>query len=191
MNKNYIITFKEASTSIGNEYPRQTSIMEIDGVGVIVRHKKGYIPTDKDLRSHLIGLQDDLTIIIKANSLEEALAEFNSYEECTTGTKFKAWELSTSSPIVEYSGCKYMLDKGGYTSCQRFAEPNEVDSMVCVLDGLSDPPCDCPINNQKNSKGWRSEINNIGDSDILVKQFFQTVIPMQPLINGIKPRFVK
>lgn len=185
--KNYIIRFNERSTSVGSGFPRQNTLMDINGNGLVVNHEKNNIPDEKEVLRHLIGIQEQYTIV-QGNSYQEALSEFNSFKSCNTGTLKKAWALLNDKhhPIIEYSGCKYIVDKG-FLTCQRYAEPNEFDNMYCVLDGLDEPPHDCPIQNQKKSVGYRTEVVEI--DGIWLKRFSQNVIPMQPL-NEIKPTFI-
>lgn len=185
MKKNYIIPFKERSTSIGSGHPRVNSLMVVDNVGLIVNHEKDTTPTDNDIRRHLIGISNSNKITVQAESLHDALKEFYGYAECRTGFKHKAWEIDDSEgrPVIEYSGCQYLLNDD-FLKCQRYAEDTKVDNMYCVIDGLDDPPCDCPINNQKYGSGWRSQVTKIGG--IFVKTFHQTVAPMK-LKNNLRP----
>lgn len=173
-------------TSVG-KYPYHRSIMEIDGIGLVVMHEKDYAPTEQDLRRHLIGWNEQHEQFIQADSLQEAVREFLSYKECTTGLKYKAWEMINSEhkPILEYSGCSSMrITKGGCVACAYYDEPTEGGHMVCVLDNLDEPPLACPINNQREHKGFREEI--VQEGGIWVRRYFPMTKEMDPQINGIR-----
>ncbi|HWY12341.1 MAG TPA: hypothetical protein VN026_13495 [Bacteroidia bacterium] len=188
MKKNYIIPYGRRFTSIGVKGFGKITLMCVDNIGLEVKHKTDYTPTEDDVRRNLIGWSEHNTAFIQANSLEEALQEFINYPECKTGIKHKAWELlaTKDNPVKEYSGCQYMLiNDNGYLSCQRYADSDEPDNMVCILDGLSEPPSDCPIDAQLEKRGYRSETIEIGG--VWVKKFSKSVVEMQPIINSIKP----
>lgn len=184
--KNYQIPFIERTTSIGNKFPRETTLFNVNGIGVYVEHEKDNLPTQEEVSRHLIGISTPHRMDIQAESLEAALKEFFSYPACNTGFKKKALEIADSEgyPVIEYSGCKWLLNDG-FRKCQRFSELNEIDNMFCILDGLDEPPCDCPILKQKQLDGFRSETINIGT--VWVKKFQPNVIPMSPIRGGIRP----
>jgi hypothetical protein len=182
MKKNYLIHYSERGTEIG-QHPYTTSLMVVDCVGLVVKHDRDKKPSDNDVRHHLIGLRER-EIIVQANSLQEALLEFYDYPECKTGTKHRAWELVNSErqPIVEYAGCEHLRMKSSI-ACAKYDEPTDNGLMFCVLDGLDDPPLDCPINLQKTRQGFRSEIKMIGG--VYVKQYSQQVFPMK--VKSLEP----
>lgn len=185
--KNYQIPFRERTTRVGNEFPRTNTLFNVFGIGVIVNHQKGNVPTEQEVSRHLIGIDGNNSLYIQSESIHDALKEFFDYPACNIGFKHKAMEIndSESHPVIEYSGCKWLLNDGT-RKCQRYAEPNEIDNMYCVLDGLDEPPCDCPINNQKQLNGWREQKEKRGG--IYVKRYYQTVAPMSPIKGGIRPK---
>ena len=184
MKKNYIIRYQERATQIGGNLFKYSTLMCVDNVGLVVKHDKDLKPTDDEVRRHLIGVSEH-TILVQAESLQDALLEFYNYPECKTGTKNRAWELvnGEKQPVVEYAGCEHMRLSHGGCACAKYDEPTDGGCMVCVLDGLDEPPLDCPIDAQKSSKGWRHEVKKIGG--VFVKQYSQLVFPMQP--NKLEP----
>jgi hypothetical protein len=188
---NYIIPYGERHVRTGG---RDITLMCVDNLGLVVYHKKDAVLTDDFIRHHLIGYADQHTTFIQANSLQEALQKFYDYPECKTGTKHKAWELEDSEtrPIIEYCGCQFMNTRmGGCLECNYYDPPEEGGYMVCVLDGLDEPPANCPIDAQMSGldRGWRSEVIQIGG--VWVKRFSKAVSKMEPQINGILMRKMK
>jgi hypothetical protein len=190
MKKNYIIPYGERSTHIG-EYPFASSLMVVDCVGLVVKHDRDKKPTDDDVRRHLIGWNEQRTTLIQADSLQDALKEFYDYPECKTGTKHRAWEMvdSETKPVIEYAGCEYMrLVGSSMTACARYDEPTKGGHMVCIFDGLDEPPSDCPVDAQIEKKGWRSEVVQVGG--VWVKRYTKFVKQMDGQINAIRPKRV-
>ena len=173
MKNNYIIPYSVRSTEIGDGHKSKTTLMCVDNVGIVVKHKQDYIPTDDDVRRHLIGYHDRNKILIKADSIQEAMQIFFDFPECKCGTKYKAWELvdSDKNPVIEYSGCEHLQQKEGtsFFNCQRFAEEGEWENLICVLDGQDDPHDDCIIHRQMQEIGYKSEVITVGG--IAVKRF--------------------
>lgn len=191
MKKNYIIPYGERSTVIGEDaFWGKRTLMCVDNVGLIVEHNKKIVPTDDDVRRHLIGWNEQHRIFIQANSLQEALQEFYDYPECKTGTKHRAWELADSKqrPVIEYAACEHMCMAGGGTACGRYDKPSKDGWELCVLDGRDEPPTDCPIDAQMAGKGWRKEVVQVGG--VWVKRYSTHLLPMDPQINNIRPRVV-
>src|SRR3989344_3955233 len=141
MKKNYIIPYEERFTQINGGVIAKRSLMCADNVGLIVGHKADYTPTEKDVRRNLIGIKTN-TILVQADSLQEALQEFLNYPECRTGVKHKAWSLASSerNPVIEYSGCECMRLLNSGVACAKYDEPRNGGYMICILDGLDDPP---------------------------------------------------
>jgi len=187
MKKNYIIPYGERSTQIG-DYPFASSLMVVDCVGLVVKHNEDKKPTDDDVRRHLIGWDANRTTLIQAESLQEALLEFYDTPECKTGTKHRAWELADSenNPIIEYAGCESMRLVSSGCACAKFDEPKEDSHMICILDGLDEPPLDCPINAQIEKRGFRKEVIQRGG--VWVRRYSPLVIPMEQQINPVRPQ---
>lgn len=145
--------------------------MSVDGIGIVVLHTHGKEPTKQEVRNHLIGWNEQKTILIQAESLEKALEEFYNYAECKTGTKHKAWEIvdSERNPVVEYAGCDQMLNKEGWMACTLYDDPGEEATMCCILDGLDDPPEECPIYMQMEEINYKEELVQI--SGVWVKRY--------------------
>ncbi len=153
--KNYIIPYGERFTMVGESGISKRTLMSVDGIGLIVKYW-GKKPTKKEVRKYLIGWNQQNEIIIQANSLLEALKKFYDFPEAKVGITDHAWEIasSESNPIREYASCSHMKVED-YIKCGIYDEPGETSNMICILDGLDEPPEDCPINNQLEK--WRSE----------------------------------
>ena len=164
MKKNYIIPCQKRVAKIMPQGNTEVTLRTVDGVGMYIHHPKDNIPTDKDIRNTLIGLEN-FGYLIKANSWEEALKEFYDIGGAKEGLKEKALTLNDSetNPIIEYVGCKYMGNKLNCgVNCEYFDdEHTPKDSfMFCILNGLDDVHDDCPIHKQINEE--RKEIKQIG-----------------------------
>lgn len=184
--KNYIIPYSLRSTMVSNGIQRK--FMVVDNVGLMVGYKTGddHLLTPENIRKHLIGFNDQHSVIIQAEDLQSALLEFHDWEGCKTGTKYKAIEIADkkNNPVIEYSGCPHMVING-FIRCAMYDE-NEHDrqntSLCCVLDGMDDPPSDCIIDEQQSLKKWRSETVQIGG--VWVKKYDRNVRKMTPIIPG-------
>ena len=194
MKKNYIIPFEKRFVSMGGY---ATTLMCVDNVGLIVTHRGIDPPEADEVRRNLIGTSDYHTVLIQAESLQQALQEFYNYPECKIGTKYRAWTIMDSNkrPVIEYAGCPFMFNrKSGDIECRRYddmSEPEGQGYMICKLDGLDEPPSDCVIDHQMSGieKNWRSEVSCVGG--VWVKRFSKLVKPVDPLINGVLPIKIK
>lgn len=149
--KNYIIPYLERFTSMAN-FPFKRSILCVDGVGIVVKHSEDSDLSDSSIRRHLIGVTEQ-QILIQANDIFDAISKFNEFEEAKTGEKYKAWTIKTDerNPIIEYCACPHMRVVSSI-ACAYYDEPTEYGYMICVLDGLDEPPRNCPIYRQMKSK---------------------------------------
>lgn len=185
--KNYIIPYGERFVNMGMGYKR--TLMCVDNLGLVVRHSLETMPAPEDVRNYLVGWNEQNTILIQADSLQDALLKFYDLPECKTGTKHRAWELigTEKNPVIEYCGCKHIrFTESGAMACGIYGEPEMGGHMTCILEMNDEPPTDCPIDEQLENKGWRSEVVQIGG--VWVKRYTKFVSKMEPLINGIKPR---
>lgn len=152
MKKNYIIPCTKRFTQIGNKSLSTITLTDIDGVGIFVEHEKDDYPSPKVIRRHLTG-QKEIKILIKANSIKDALKEFYDMDGAKIGKIKKALEISATeqNPIIEYTGCEHMGNKNNGINCEYFDdEYTEKDSfMFCILSGLDDPHDSCPIFRQQ------------------------------------------
>lgn len=149
--KNYIIPYLERFIQLaGFSYKR--SIVCVDNVGIVVYHAENPDLSDENIRRHLIGVTER-TIIIQADDIGEAIFKFNEFEESKAGMTYKAWDIKTSerNPIIEYCTCPHMRVNNSI-ACAYYDEPTEHGYMICVLDGLDEPPRNCPIFQQMESE---------------------------------------
>jgi hypothetical protein len=187
MKMNYIIPYRERFTVIKNCVSHR-SLFNVDNLGIVVYHQKDVLPTENEIRNHLVGLTHTKTILIQADSLKAALEKFYSFKELKIGFKHKAWELADSKdiPIIEYSPCFHMKFKRGSGNlyCQYYAEEGKFDHMVCIIDGLDEPPTKCPI--LINQTRDREILQQIGG--IWVQQYSSVCTSQSIGINGLKLR---
>lgn len=156
---NFIIPYTKRSTHIGTNY-NETTVMDVDGVGVYVGHPRGEVPSSDLVRRHLMGISNH-TWWIEADSLEDALKKFHDTDGAKIGSKNRAIVMNVSKrlPIREYVGCKDMSEDG---HCKYFDDEfTEPDShLLCILGGCDDVHDSCPIKQQMEKE---SEVIQIGD----------------------------
>lgn len=181
---NYIVPYGRRFTRVGSGWADKETLMCIDGLGICVEHKRDYTPTADEVRQHLIGTNEQHSIIIQADSDEECLKIFFSFEQCRTGTKYRAWYLvdSERKPIIQYAGCQFMRMKHTI-ACAAYDEPTDEGHMICILDGLDEPPSECPIFQQMEKKSFRKNVYQMGGA--WFQSFTKLTVPMEPQINGI------
>lgn len=165
MLKNYIVPYGFRFCDVGKNR-NTTTLMVVDDIGIAVRHDRDNIPTNKDVRSHLIGYTDR-EMRIQAESIEDCLKQFYELDEAKLGKRAQAYtlEASESNPIIEYVGCK---DMGEDLNCKAFDdEYTEPDSfLLCILNGCDDVHDGCPIKQQMDNP---SEVVQFGD--VWVRQY--------------------
>lgn len=176
MKNNYIIPYGERFVDMANSFLGGWTLMCVDNLGLVVRHDPKIVPTDDNVRRHLVGWKTHNTTLVQAESLQDALKKFYDFEECRTGTKHRAWELvdSKDNPIIEYSGCEFMRNReDGCIACACGDEPEDDHYVMCILDGCNEPPRECPIDAQMGNNGWRSEVVQVGG--VWVKRYSRFV----------------
>jgi hypothetical protein len=183
--KNYIIPYQERFVKL-NYISSQKSVLCVDNLGLVVYHNTNDDLSPENIRRYLVGVKSFNTVLVQAENLPDALSEFYSYPETTTGFKHKAWEIEDSGkrPIIEYSSCCHLKSEEELSGlfCQYYAMDGEFDQMLCILDGSDDPPKECPI--LKNQTRDRIEVRQIGG--IWVKTFHKNCKPTSIGINGLK-----
>jgi hypothetical protein len=149
--KNYIIPYMERFIQLAI-YSYKRSIVCVDNIGMVVNHAGNPDLSDENIRRHLTGIVQR-TILIQANDIFGAISKFNEFEEAKTGEKYKAWTIETDeiNPIIEYANCPHIRVNNSI-ACAYYDEPEEHGYMICVLDGLDDPPRNCPISQQIGSE---------------------------------------
>lgn len=133
---------------------RGYSLMEVDGVGLHVKHAPGCVPTVAEVRNHLIGLAMR-RLYVEAESMGEALTKVvKEHQGFRTGEKARATEfvdgLFGVGVIKVIPRCERMHWRNGTLAC---IHPDAVDDVEeaycgCVLDGY-DPVDDCPVRREE------------------------------------------
>lgn len=85
--KNYIIPYGERFINMGMGYKR--TLMCVDNLGLVVRHSLETTPAPEDVRNYLVGWNEQNTILIQADSLQDALLKFYDFPGSKTGTQGK------------------------------------------------------------------------------------------------------
>lgn len=162
--------------------------IEVDFIGMSVQYSAGEedLLTPENLRRYLIGVNEQKQWCIQAEDLRGALDQFYSHEAAQIGYKHKAIWLADSenNPIIEYSGCEHMIDKGWF-ACGAYCETEEereTESMSCILDGSDSPPDICPIQKQQMEILYTSEVVQIGG--IWLKRYSDKVKKMKSIPLG-------
>lgn len=126
----------------------ETSVMEVDGVGLFVSHRKGEKPDAKTVRRHLIS-RETTWVMIEAQTIEQAVEEFSKeWEGARVGggqgpESFALW-IDVRRPIVKFPACTHLhQDKDGRFVC---GDPTEDDVSVCgcIIDGFDALADGCP-----------------------------------------------
>lgn len=119
----------------------------IDGGGLSVYFRKGDDPRPENIRSYLVGTQDDYCYVPAAN-LEAAIIKFHTeWTGAMTGETYKALIINREEPILEYPECDRLTcsSRGEYW-CDE-AHNEEGNPCGCVLSKCDppDPKGSCPI----------------------------------------------
>jgi hypothetical protein len=129
-------------------------LMEVDGVGLHVKHERGHIPTEREVRQHLIGVETR-RVYVEADSMGEALTKVVKEQPgfCTggraTATEFVDGPFG-GGVVKAIPLCSRMHWRDGTLAC---IHPDAIDDVEeaycgCVLDGY-DPPDDCPVRREE------------------------------------------
>ena len=155
-----VLLVEELSTRVGGGLHRTP--MELDGLGVIVSHKKGEIPPEEELRRYLIGGQRKrLLIEIEPREGQGAGFDphraainkfFREYEGARVGSRVQALALHEEphgERDVVHPHCEYMHRSpvDGTLICGPPAEDDPVNGEhgSCFLSEGCEAPNFCPV----------------------------------------------
>ncbi len=140
----------ERFTVIGHELKARTAtLMEVNGNGLFVYHKKDHIPTPEEVRRHLVGLKRT-QCHIEEPTLGKAINRFfNERQGVTTGKKAKALQLDggADARFEVYPECKHMYATEKETPVCGKLQTDGINGEFggCVLEGSDPPGFPCPI----------------------------------------------